>query len=161
MKAIAGNGETRAMPELEPVLSRRVTVLGATGSIGVSTLSVIVNARAVYGQHVLPIAALTAQSNVAQLAEQARAMKPEIAVIGDPARYGELRDALAGTGIEVAAGREAVIAAGARPSEFVMVAIVGAAAIEPALAAIRRGATVALANKECVVAAGAVFRAAL
>jgi 1-deoxy-D-xylulose-5-phosphate reductoisomerase len=161
MKAIAGNGEIKAMPELEPVLSRRVTVLGATGSIGVSTLSVIANARAVYGQHVLPIAALTAQSNVAQLAEQARAMKPEIAVIGDPARYGELRDALAGTGIEVAAGRDAVIAAGARPSEFVMVAIVGAAAIEPALAAIRRGATVALANKECVVAAGAVFRAAL
>jgi 1-deoxy-D-xylulose-5-phosphate reductoisomerase len=161
MKPIAGNGSNAALPDLKPVLSRRVTVLGSTGSIGVSTLSVIAHARQVYGQDALPIEALTAQANVAGLAEQARAMRPKSAIIGDAALLPQLRAALAGTGIETAGGRDAIIAAGARPAEFVMVAIVGAAAIEPALAAIRRGATLALANKECVVAAGAVFRDAL
>jgi 1-deoxy-D-xylulose-5-phosphate reductoisomerase len=88
-------------------------------------------------------------------------MKPKLAVIGNEALLGELQAGLAGTGIEAAAGRKAVIAAAARPSDFVMVAIMGAAAIEPALEAIRRGVIVALANKECVVAAGAVFRDAM
>ena len=92
------------------------------------------------------------------LIEQARAMRPKLAVIGDEKLFGELKAGLAGTGIEVGAGRQAVIEAAARPSDIVMVAIMGAAAIEPALAAIRRGVMVALANKECVVAAGAVFR---
>ena len=72
-----------------------------------------------------------------------------------------MKAGLTGTGIEIAAGREAVIAAAGLPSDFVMVAIMGAAAIEPALAAIARGVIVALANKECVVAAGAVFHDAL
>ena len=90
-----------------------------------------------------------------------RFSKPQLAVIGDESLLGELKAGLAGTGIEVAAGRKAVIEAAARPSDFVMVAIMGAAAIEPALAAIRRGVIVALANKECVVAAGAVFRATM
>jgi 1-deoxy-D-xylulose-5-phosphate reductoisomerase len=115
----------------------------------------------VYGAHAFPIAALTAQGNVKLLIEQARALKPRLAVIGDDTLAGELKAGLADTGIETAAGRQAVIEAAARPSDFVMVAIMGAAAIEPALAAIRRGVIVALANKECVVAAGAVFRDAL
>ncbi|HSZ11312.1 MAG TPA: 1-deoxy-D-xylulose-5-phosphate reductoisomerase, partial [Rhizomicrobium sp.] len=83
------------------------------------------------------------------------------AVIGDKARYKELKDALSGTDIEIAAGKDAITEAAARPSDVVMVAIIGAAALHPALAAVKRGATIALANKECVVAAGPVFREAL
>jgi 1-deoxy-D-xylulose-5-phosphate reductoisomerase len=109
----------------------------------------------------MPITALTAGGDVKLLIEQARAMKPALAVIGDEALLGALKEGLAGTGIEVAAGRRAVIDAAARPSDFVMVAIMGAAAIEPALAAIGRGVVVALANKECVVAAGKVFHDAI
>ncbi len=160
MRAIAGKANG-ALPDLSPVLRRSITVLGSTGSIGVSTLDVIAHARATYGEDAMPVEALTAQANVELLAKQAREIKPKIAVIGDPSLHAQLKAALAGTGIETAAGREAIIAAGARPSNFVMVAIVGAAAIEPALAAIRRGVVVALANKECVVAAGAVFRETL
>jgi 1-deoxy-D-xylulose-5-phosphate reductoisomerase len=136
-------------------------VLGSTGSIGASTLDVIAHARATYGQHAMPIEALTAQSNVATLAAQARAFHPRLAVIGDASLYTQLKEALAGTKVEVAAGRDAIIAAASRPSDMVMVAIVGAASLVPALRAIERGATVALANKECVVAAGEVFRRAI
>ncbi len=161
MKALAAHRRHQDMPDLRPVLERRVTVLGSTGSIGVSTLSVIDHARKCYGNDVLPVEALTAQSNVKALAAQARKIKPKLAVIGDEKFYSELKDALSGTGIEIAAGRGAVIAAAARPSHTVMVAIMGAAALEPALAAVAREATVALANKECVVAAGMVFRRAL
>jgi len=135
------------MPDLEPVLARRVTILGSTGSIGLSTLDVIAHARQCYGADALPVEALTAQSNVGALAAQAREIKPKLAVIGDEKLYLQLKSALAGTGIEVAAGRGAVIAAAARPSEIVMVAIMGAAALEPALAAVARGATVALATR--------------
>jgi 1-deoxy-D-xylulose-5-phosphate reductoisomerase len=149
------------MPGLESVLARSVTVLGSTGSIGVNTLDVISHARKEYGAHAFPILALTAGGNVEKLIEQARAMKPKCAVIGDEKLYEALKAGLAGTGIEVAAGRAAVIAAADMPADFVMVAIMGAAAIEPALAAIRRGVIVALANKECVVAAGKVFHDAL
>jgi 1-deoxy-D-xylulose-5-phosphate reductoisomerase len=160
MKPIAAHRGQFEMPDLAPVLARRITVLGSTGSIGVSTLDVIGHARKFYGAEVLPIEALTAHSNVEVLAAQARAVKPRIAVIGDSGRYGELKSALAGTGIEAAAGRKAVIEAAGRASDTVMVAIMGAAALEPALAAVARGATVALANKECVVAAGSVFHRA-
>ncbi|MDE2266535.1 MAG: 1-deoxy-D-xylulose-5-phosphate reductoisomerase, partial [Alphaproteobacteria bacterium] len=134
---------------------------GSTGSIGVSTLDVIDHARECYGANALPVEALTAQSNVSVLAAQARKFKPKMAVIGDEKLYHELKANLSGTGVEVAAGRAAVIAAAARPSDIVMVAIMGAAALEPALAAVARGATVALANKECIVAAGMVFHRAL
>ncbi|MDE2494022.1 MAG: 1-deoxy-D-xylulose-5-phosphate reductoisomerase [Alphaproteobacteria bacterium] len=149
------------MPDLSPVLARRVTILGSTGSIGVNTLDVIGHARERYGADALPVEALTAQSNVGALAAQARKIKPKIAVIGDESLYHELKASLLGTGVEVAAGRAAVIAAAAKPSDVVMVAIMGAAALEPALAAVARGATVALANKECIVAAGMVFHRAL
>lgn len=149
------------MADLSAVTARRVTVLGSTGSIGVSTLDVIAHARETYGADAFPIDALTAQSNVELLAEQARRFRPRLAVIGDAARGGALKQMLAGTGIESAAGREAVIEAAARPSDVVMVAIVGAASLAPALAAVRRGATIALANKECIVAAGDLFRRAV
>jgi len=158
---LAANRAKDDAPDLSPVLARSVSVLGSTGSIGVSTLDVVHHARTIYGEDAMPIVALTAQGNVDRLIEQARKMRPKLAVIGDETLYPRLKDGLGGTGIEVGAGRQAVIAAAARPSDVVMVAIMGAAAIEPALAAIRRGATVALANKECVVAAGGVFHEAL
>jgi len=161
MKPIAASGIFDTMPSLQDVVQRKVTVLGSTGSIGVNTLDVIAHARKVYGGDAFPLAALTAQGNAKLLIEQARALRPQRAVIGDASLYEELKAGLAGTGIDIAAGRDAVIAAAAMPSDFVMVAIMGAAAIEPALAAIERGVIVALANKECVVAAGAVFRDAL
>ena len=144
--------------DLSQMLSRRVTVLGSTGSIGVSTLSVIAHARATYGVEAMPLEALTAQSNVEALAAQAREHRPRLAVIGRPELYGKLKELLDGTGIEVAAGPDAVVDAADRPAEQVMVAIVGAAGLPPALAAVKRGATLALANKECVVAAGELFR---
>jgi 1-deoxy-D-xylulose-5-phosphate reductoisomerase len=149
------------LTKLETVLSRHVTVLGSTGSIGISTLDVIANARAVYGADAFPIEALTAQRNVTKLAEQARAMRPRLAVIGEGGLLDKLKDSLAGTGIEAAAGRAAIARAAERPAEIVMVAIVGAASLVPALRAVERGATVALANKECIVAAGDVFRDAI
>ncbi len=160
MKPIAATRIFDVLPSMEHVLARKLTVLGSTGSIGVNTLDVIAHVRKIHGTHALPITALTAGSNVEVLIEQALAMKPALAVIADEAQFAELKTALAGSGIAVAAGRQAVIDAAARPSDFVMVAIMGAAAIEPALAAIHRGVVVALANKECVVAAGEVFRAA-
>jgi len=144
MKALAAQRKHFELPDLSAVLGRKVTILGSTGSIGVSTLSVVAHAREIYGPDVLPVEALTAQSNVDVLIEQARAIHPKLAVIGDAKLFGRLKDGLTGTGIDV-----------------VMVAIVGAAAIAPALAAIERGVTVALANKECVVAAGAVFHNAI
>src|SRR5882724_9851218 len=94
--ALATSRRPAEIPSLEPVLARRVTVLGSTGSIGISTLDVIAHARATYGQHAFPIEALTAQSNVETLAAQARALHPILAVIGDPALYTPLKEALAG-----------------------------------------------------------------
>ena len=146
---------------LAPVLGRRVTVLGSTGSIGTATLDVIRFSRAYHGPHAFPLQALTAQKNVALLAAQARELRPKLAVIGDASRKRELADELTGTGVEVLAGAEAVIEAAQRPSEMVVSAIVGAAGLAPTLEAAKRGAIVALANKECVVAAGEVFRRAV
>ena len=148
------------LPDVAATLNRRVTVLGSTGSVGVSTLDVIAHARAAYGEDAFPIEALTAHRNVGALAAQVRALKPKLAVIGDKALYSELKDQV-GAGVEVAAGEEAVVAAAARPADVVFVAIVGAAGLAPALAAVKRGVTVALANKECVVAAGEMFRRAV
>jgi len=147
--------------DLEHVIQRRVTVLGSTGSIGVNTLDVIAHARKIHGPEAFPLTALTAGGNVKLLIEQALALKPKRAVIGDENLFAELKAGLSGSEIEVACGRAAIIEAADMPSDFVMVAIMGAAAIEPALAAISQPRVVALANKECVVAAGAVFHAAL
>ena len=161
MNALAATRHHYELAQLEPVLARSVSVLGSTGSIGVSTLDVISHARKTYGAHAMPVEAITAHSNVAMLAKQAREIRPKLAVVGDERLYGALAAELSGSGVEIAAGRDAVIAAAARPSDTVMVAIMGAAALEPALAAVARSATVALANKECIVAAGNVFHRAL
>jgi 1-deoxy-D-xylulose-5-phosphate reductoisomerase len=133
---------------------RRVTVLGATGSIGGNTLDLIRRHPDAF-----EVEALTANTSAAALAEAARATGARLAVVGDETAYAELKDALAGTGIEVAAGHQAVVEAAARPVDWTMAAMVGAAGLEPALAVIRRGGTLALANKETLVCAGPLITA--
>lgn len=128
---------------------RRISVFGATGSIGQSTLDLIGRAPEEYH-----LVALTGGRNIALLAEQARQHRPEIAVTADPDRLTDLRDALAGSGIEAAAGEGALVEAATRPADWVMSAIVGAAGLAPGLRALEQGATLALANKESMVAAG-------
>ncbi len=130
-------------------IPRRVTILGSTGSVGCNTVDLIERNRDRY-----VVEALTAHSNVALLAEQARRLMPRKAVVAEEQHYGALKAALAGSGVEVAAGAEAVIEAALMPADWVMAAIVGAAGLKPTLAAVRRGAVVALANKECLVSAG-------
>lgn len=136
-------------------MSRSVTILGSTGSVGQSTLDVI---RA--EQNSFSIHALTAQTNVARLAAQAKEFNARRAVIGDDALYSDLKDALGGTGIECAAGRDAIVAAAAEPVDYTMAAIVGMAGLEPILASIANGRHVAIANKEPLVAAGKQVMAA-
>jgi 1-deoxy-D-xylulose-5-phosphate reductoisomerase len=128
---------------------RRVTVLGSTGSVGRTTLDLIARAPDTY-----EIQALTAGRKTDQLAQQARQVRAKLAVVADEARYRALKDALAGSGIEAAAGPAALVEAANRPVDWVMAAIVGAAGLSPTLAAIRQGASVALANKETLVCAG-------
>ena len=133
---------------------RRVTILGSTGSVGRNTIDLIERERDAY-----EVEALTAQQNVDGLAEQARRLDSKVAVIGDPDLYKPLKDALFGSGITAAAGSQAVVEAAERPADWVMAAIVGAAGLEATLAAVRRGAIVALANKESLVCAGAIMMA--
>lgn len=132
---------------------RRISILGVTGSIGASTLDVI----DALGRERIETVAVTGNANIVGLAEAAERLGAEIAVTSNPARLGALREALVGTGIEAAAGEEALVEAASRPVDWVMSAIVGAAGLRPTLAAVRQGATIALANKECLVAAGEVF----
>ncbi len=129
-----------------------LTVLGATGSIGLSTLDLVGRNPGAF-----EIVALTAQTRAAELAELAIRHRAKFAVIGDAACYQQLVDCLAGSGIEAAAGPEAVIEAASRPAQCIMAAIVGAAGLRPAYAAAGQGTRVALANKECLVSAGDVF----
>ena len=145
---------------LAPVLARRLTVLGSTGSVGASTLDVVRFARSHYGPDAFPLEAITAHRNVDRLVSDALELKPKTVVIGDASLFGEVKTSLAGSGVEVLAGTEAILEAASRPSDMVMSAIVGAAGLAPTFAALERGAMVALANKECVVAAGAVLRRA-
>lgn len=133
---------------------RRISILGSTGSIGVNTLDVVAQLG---GRNAFDIAAITGNSNVALLAEQAVTFGARLAVTADDKQYATLKDALAGTGIEVAAGRAALVEAGQRPSDWVMAAIVGTAGLAPTVAAAERGADIALANKECLVSAGELF----
>lgn len=135
------------------MIRRRVTVLGSTGSVGCSTLDLMDQAEA-GGAGAFEVEALTGGANIARLAEQARRWKPRVAVTADPTRLDELRDALAGTGVEAAAGDAAVVEAAARPADWVMAAIVGAAGLRSAWAAASTGATLALANKESLVCCG-------
>lgn len=133
---------------------RTISVLGSTGSIGVNTLDVIGHLG---GRDAFEITALTGSSNIFLLAKQAREYGAKIAVTADERQYGALKEALIGTGIEAAAGRRALIEAAAIPTDITMAAIVGMAGLEPTLAAARNGATIALANKECLVCAGDLF----
>lgn len=133
---------------------KRVTILGATGSVGRNTVDLIARAPDSFA-----VEALTANRDAARLAEQAKALGAKFAAVADPSAYGDLKAALSGTGIEAAAGPDAVVEAAGRPSDWAMAAIVGAAGLAPTLAAIRQGKTVGLANKETLVCAGALVTA--
>ena len=133
-------------------MSRSVTILGATGSVGRSTLDLVARAGDRF-----EVVALTAHRDVAGLAGLARRHRPKLAVIGDVALLAELKAALAGTGIEAAAGEAAVADAAASGAEWTMAAIVGTAGLEPVMRALEGGRTVALANKEALVSAGTLM----
>ena len=128
---------------------KRVTILGATGSIGQNTLDLIRRAPQEF-----EVVALTGGRNIAQLAKDARASGAQLAVTAHDDLLDDLRTALEGSGIEAAAGAQAITEAAARPADWVMSAIVGAAGLPPGLKALEQGATLALANKESLVAAG-------
>ncbi len=129
-----------------------LTILGATGSVGSSTLELVAS-----NPEAFEIVALTANDNVAGLAELAKRFRAKFAAVANPDKHGALSDALAGTGIACGAGPDAVIEAAMRPASCVMAAIVGAAGLPASLAAAKRGARLALANKECLVTAGELF----
>jgi 1-deoxy-D-xylulose-5-phosphate reductoisomerase len=131
---------------------RSVTILGATGSIGASTIDLLKRERARYR-----VEAVSANSNGAALAALAREVGARFAAVGDPAAYRELKSELSGSGIEAGAGEGALVEAAQRPAQWVIGAIAGAAGLKPTLAAAERGAIVALANKECLVCAGGLF----
>jgi 1-deoxy-D-xylulose-5-phosphate reductoisomerase len=129
-----------------------ISLLGATGSIGASTVDLLG-----HNPQRFQIEAVSAHRNAIDLARLARRINARFAAIADPAHYAELKDALSGTGIEAGAGETALIEAAQRPADWVMAAITGASGLKPTMAAVDRGATIALANKECLVCAGAHF----
>jgi 1-deoxy-D-xylulose-5-phosphate reductoisomerase len=130
---------------------RSVSVLGCTGSIGTQTIELLADRSR------FSLRALVAGRNAALLAEQARLLGAELAVVADPGAYAALRDALSGSGVRVAAGAEAVVEAASVPADWTMAAITGAAGLLATLAAVQRGRSVALANKEALVCAGDVM----
>jgi 1-deoxy-D-xylulose-5-phosphate reductoisomerase len=131
---------------------RSITILGATGSIGASTIDLIKREP-----HRFRVEAVTANKNATALATLARELNVRFAAVGDPAAYAELKDALGGSGIATGAGENALVEAASRPAQWVIGAITGAAGLKPTLAAAERGVMVALANKECLVCAGGLF----
>jgi len=131
---------------------RSITILGATGSIGTSTLDLISREPNRYR-----VESITARHNAAALGKIARDIGARHAVVADPSAYRDLKEALFGSRIEAAAGEDALVEAAQRPADWVMGAISGSVGLKPTLAAIERGATVALANKECLVCAGSLF----
>ncbi|SEQ15132.1 1-deoxy-D-xylulose-5-phosphate reductoisomerase [Loktanella sp. DSM 29012] len=133
---------------------RRITILGATGSIGQSTIDLIKRRPDDFD-----VVALTGGCNAKQLAADAIALRAEIAVLDSADCYGELKDLLSGTGIEVACGAQAIADAARRPADWIMSAIVGAAGLPPGMAALEQGSTLALANKESLVTAGPLLMA--
>ncbi|RWR14824.1 1-deoxy-D-xylulose-5-phosphate reductoisomerase [Paenirhodobacter populi] len=135
---------------------RRISVFGATGSIGVNTIDLL---RRQGGAEAFRIVALTGGRNIDLLAAQARELRAEVAVTAHEDRLPDLRAALQGSGVEAAAGPAALIEAAERPADWVMSAIVGAAGLAPGFAALRHGTTLALANKESLVAAGPLLLA--
>ena len=136
----------------KPIKPRSVSVLGSTGSIGCNTLDLI--ARNL--EH-FSVVALTGNQNVQLLAEQARIFRPELVVVATESSYMDLKKELSGTNIRIAAGDQALEEAANINSDLVMSGIVGIAGLKPTITAIRRGATVALANKECLVCAGNIL----
>ncbi len=136
--------------------ARTLTILGATGSIGASTLDLVRRQR-----HKWRVVALTANGNATELAALAREFGAEIAVVADEGALPALREALAGSGIEAAAGPGALVEAASRPADLTIAAIVGCAGLAPTMAAIEQGALVGLANKEALVSAGDVMTAAV
>ena len=137
---------------------RRISIMGSTGSIGTSALDVVAQANAA-GQTPFEIIALAAGSDSETLAQQAIAFRPQIAVIADEAKLADLRERLAGTGIETAGGVDAVTEAATRSCDRVLAAIVGAAGLSSTLAAVRQGTDVAIANKESIVCGGRLILA--
>jgi len=131
---------------------RRVSILGSTGSVGTNTIDLIARAPERF-----EVTALAGGSNAALLAEQARAVGAAFAAVADDGAWPVLRDALAGSGIEAAAGADAVLEAARRAADWTMASIVGSAGLAPTLEAVRRGGIVALANKEALVCAGRIF----
>ncbi|KAF0187294.1 MAG: 1-deoxy-D-xylulose-5-phosphate reductoisomerase [Hyphomonadaceae bacterium] len=138
------------------MLKRRITVLGATGSIGASTAAVVEELLA-SGAAEIEVEALTGGRNVRALASITRRLRPKFVAVSEESLAGELRTLLEGVSVEIGAGPAALVEAASRPADWVMSAITGAAALEPTRAAIDRGASVALANKECLVCAGALL----
>lgn len=138
------------------MIARSISVLGATGSIGASTLDLIRR-----GPDKWRVVALTANGNAADLARLAREFRAEVAVVADEGALPELRAALAGSGIEAAAGPAALIEAAGRGADITIAAIVGCAGLAPTMAAIEQGGVIALANKEALVSAGDVMTAAV
>ena len=137
-------------------MTRTISILGATGSVGASTLDLIRHERDKWR-----VVALTANCQAEELAKLAREFSAEIAVVADESCLPALRDALAGSGIETAGGPTALIEAASRPADLTLAAIVGCAGLAPTMAAIEQGRTVALANKEALVSAGEVMIAAV
>ena len=137
-------------------MTRSVSIFGATGSVGLSTLDLIRQHRSQYR-----VVALTANGNANAIAQLAREFDAELAVVADDAAYADLKDALAGTGIEAAAGADALVDAARRNADWTMASIVGCAGLPSTMAAIEAGKTVALANKEALVSAGALMMAAV
>jgi 1-deoxy-D-xylulose-5-phosphate reductoisomerase len=140
---------TPPVPGARSFSPRRVTILGSTGSVGCNTAELVAANPAAY-----EVEALVALRNAELLAAQARQLKAKFAVVAEESGYRALKEALSGTGIEAASGAAAVVEAAQRPCDWVMAAIVGAAGLAPTLEAVRRGAMVALANKEVMVCAG-------
>lgn len=141
-----------------PPPRRRISILGATGSIGRNTLDIM---NHLGGREVFEVPAITGMGNIELLAVQARQTGAGFAVTADPERYEDLKSALAGSGIEAGAGPSALIEAGARDTDLLIAGIVGIAGLAPTLAAAANGADIALANKECLVSAGDLFTAAI
>lgn len=130
-------------------MTRRVSIFGATGSIGQNTIDLIARDPGSYD-----VVAVSGASNIDLLARDAVRLGAEVAVTADEDALGALRDALAGSDVEAAAGHAALLEAASRPADWVMSAIVGAAGLAPGLCALQQGATLALANKESLVCAG-------
>lgn len=161
MRSSARAFQARCVPLPNPAPKRsdqprRISILGATGSIGQSTLDIVRRNPGAYD-----VVALTAQSRVDQLAALAREFAPEIVAVGDAQHHTALKDALAGTDIDIASGEDGLVAAAERPCDWVMAAIVGLAGLRPTMAAMQAADTIALANKECLVSAGSVFTRAM